>query len=284
MDMKEASAMTEASGLTTSRTARADVRCAPATAPVAFAGCRDPLGRAAAQGDHEGPVAVALRRVPARHLGRAPALGDPRACTIMARKLKTFQTSLGFYDLAIAAPSMKAALEAWGAGSNLFHQGVAEETDDPDVVAATMSKPGVVLKRPAGSNGRFAEHSDLPSDLDPARRDRAGKPSPEAGEASRLPRSANGTPARPPPSSRRSRNAARPSAGGRAARERDRERREKATAEAQAALDKAEREHAKRAADIQAESRRFEKRSRAEGDRWEKERERLQAAVRGARA
>jgi hypothetical protein len=33
----------------------------------------------------------------------------------MPRKLKTFQTSLGFYDLAIAAPSMKAGLEAWGA-------------------------------------------------------------------------------------------------------------------------------------------------------------------------
>src|SRR6185437_3547823 len=83
----------------------------------------------------------------------------------MARNLKTFQTSLGFYDLAIAAPSMKAALEAWGAGSNLFHQGIAKETDDPDVVATTMTKPGVVLKRPAGSNGHFAEHSDLPSDL-----------------------------------------------------------------------------------------------------------------------
>ena len=83
----------------------------------------------------------------------------------MARKLKTFQISLGFYDLAIAAPSMKAALEAWGAGSNLFRQGVAKETDHRDVVAATMSKPGVVLKRPAGSNGRFAEHTDLPSDL-----------------------------------------------------------------------------------------------------------------------
>jgi hypothetical protein len=38
----------------------------------------------------------------------------------MARKLKTYQTSLGFFDLAIAAPSMKAALEAWGADSNLF--------------------------------------------------------------------------------------------------------------------------------------------------------------------
>ena len=34
----------------------------------------------------------------------------------MARKLKTFTTSIGFFDLAIAAPSMKAALEAWGAG------------------------------------------------------------------------------------------------------------------------------------------------------------------------
>ncbi|MDI4234164.1 hypothetical protein OZ411_15225 [Bradyrhizobium sp. Arg237L] len=32
----------------------------------------------------------------------------------MARKLKTYQTSLGFFDLAVAAPSMKAALEAWG--------------------------------------------------------------------------------------------------------------------------------------------------------------------------
>lgn len=80
----------------------------------------------------------------------------------MARKLKTFQTSLGFYDLAIAAPSMKAALEAWGAGSNLFHQGFAKETGDPDVVAATMSKPGMVLRRPAGSIGPFGEHAALP--------------------------------------------------------------------------------------------------------------------------
>jgi colicin import membrane protein len=53
---------------------------------------------------------------------------------------------------------MKAALEAWGAGSNLFHQGFATETDDSAVVAATMSKPGVVLRRPAGSNRPFAEH------------------------------------------------------------------------------------------------------------------------------
>jgi flagellar motility protein MotE (MotC chaperone) len=63
----------------------------------------------------------------------------------------------------------------------------------------------------------------------------------------------------------------------------DRERREKATAKAQAALDKAEREHAKKAADIHAEVEAIEKRSQAEDDRWEKERGRLQAALRRAR-
>jgi hypothetical protein len=95
---------------------------------------------------------------------------------------------------------MKAALEAWGAGSNLFHQGVAKETDPPEVVAATMSKPGVVLKRPAGLNGEFAEHSDLPSDLgsgeNGARRERrrakpatraAPKTAPELSEREALP-------------------------------------------------------------------------------------------------
>ena len=49
----------------------------------------------------------------------------------MARKLKVFETSLGFFDLAIAAPSMKAALEAWGADSNLFRQGAAKRKPRP---------------------------------------------------------------------------------------------------------------------------------------------------------
>jgi hypothetical protein len=202
----------------------------------------------------------------------------------MARKLKTFQTSLGFYDLAIAAPSMKAALDAWGAGSNLFHQGVAKETDDPDVVAATMSKPGVVLKRPAGSNGRFAEHSDLPSDLESAekahrRQSRRAKPAkrppPEMSERDARKAAAEFEKEQKRREARRQREEA--------ARERDRERRGRATAKAQAALDKAEREHTKKAADIQAEVEALEKRARTEEDRWEKERERLQAALRRAR-
>src|SRR3954454_170108 len=84
---------------------------------------------------------------------------------LMARKLKTYQTSLGFFDLAMAAPSMKAALEAWGADSNLFHQGAAKESHDRDIIAATMAKPGVVLRRPVGSDRPFSEHAELPIDL-----------------------------------------------------------------------------------------------------------------------
>jgi colicin import membrane protein len=68
-----------------------------------------------------------------------------------------------------------------------------------------------------------------------------------------------------------------------AARERNRERREKATAKVQAALDKAEREHAKRAADIQTEVEALEKRARGEEDRW-KRRGRLRSVARGSRA
>lgn len=85
------------------------------------------------------------------------------------RKLKTFVTSLGFFDQAIAAPSMKAALEAWGADSNLFHQGAAKQTEDPDIGAATMAAPGIVLKRPVGSSEPFQEHADLPRDIGDSR-------------------------------------------------------------------------------------------------------------------
>src|SRR4051795_7392028 len=101
----------------------------------------------------------------ARNVCVTPTVPQPDGTCVMARKLKTYQTSLGFFDQAIAAPSMKAALEAWGTKTNLFHQGVAKEVDDPDIIAATMRKPGVILKRPIGSNGPFKEHADLPKYL-----------------------------------------------------------------------------------------------------------------------
>jgi colicin import membrane protein len=200
----------------------------------------------------------------------------------MPRKLKTYQTSLGFYDLAIAAPSMKAALDAWGAGSNLFHQGHAKEADDPEIVAATIAKPGVVLKRPAGSNGRFAEHADLP-DLD-QEESRPKKPR----------RSASKKPPPPKISVEDARKAAaefereqkRRDAERRkeeAAREKRRAKREKVVAKAQAALDAAQREHDGRSESLEAERRDIEKRIEAEDRRWESEREKLKDALRRAR-
>jgi colicin import membrane protein len=202
----------------------------------------------------------------------------------MPRKLKTFQTSLGFYDLAIAAPSMKAALEAWGAGSTLFHQGFAKETEDADVVAATMSKPGVVLRRPAGSNGRFGEDADLPTDLGG---DEVG--------ARREGTRSKANKRRPP---KISESAARKAAlefereqkrreaeplREEASRRRARERRQEAVAKAQAALDEAREKHEAKASTIEAERAEVEKRAEDEKARWEKQKEKLQTALREAR-
>ena len=68
-----------------------------------------------------------------------------------------------------------------------------------------------------------------------------------------------------------------------AARQKEREHRQQAVDKAQSALDKAEREHAKRAGAIQAEADVIEKRARAEYARWEKEKQRLDAALMRAR-
>jgi colicin import membrane protein len=202
----------------------------------------------------------------------------------MPRKLKTFQTSVGFYDLAIAAPSMKAALEAWGAGSNLFHQGVAKETDDPDVVSATMAKPGVVMKRPAGSSGRFAEHSDLPTDL--------GDEGADHGHGKSRPKSKH------PAASKISEEAARKAAADfekeqkrreaerrreEATMAKERERREKAVAKAQSALDKARQDHQAKASAIETDRAAVEMRAQEEEARWNTQREKLEAALRRAR-
>ncbi len=218
------------------------------------------------------------------------------------RKLKTYRTSLGFHDQAIAAPSMKAALEAWGASSNLFHQGAATETDDPAIVAATMAKPGVVLRRPVGSHGPFTESAELPTDLG------EGKPKGKTkdktndktkGKTRSKPRSTQ----RPARTGRKASRdvddrAARKAAAAfeqeerrreatrvkeEAARARERARRDKAVAAAEAALDKARREHEAKAEEIEAARAALDERAEAEATRWDKQRMKLQEALRRAR-
>jgi hypothetical protein len=80
----------------------------------------------------------------------------------MARALKTFQAHLGFYDTIVAAPSQAAALKAWGSRRDLFREGFAKICDEPGAIAAASAKPGIVLRRAAGSKAPFSENPALP--------------------------------------------------------------------------------------------------------------------------
>jgi hypothetical protein len=204
----------------------------------------------------------------------------------MARKLNTYQTSLGFFDLAVAAPSMRAALEAWGADSNLFHQGAARQSDDPDVIAATMAAPGVVLKRAVGSRGPFREQAELPTDLagdDISRKagTRSVRPKPQNDPKRAKDEAADRKAALAfeREQARRERERAKEEA----AQLKERERRQKAVEKAQSALETASRKHETSASDIRAQREALEERSQAEEARWEKEKAQLEAALRRAR-
>jgi colicin import membrane protein len=200
----------------------------------------------------------------------------------MARKLKTYVTSVGFFDLAIAAPSMKAALEAWGSNTNLFHQGFAREVKDGSVVEATMAKPGVVLRRPVGSKKPFKEDASLPASLagDPVRtskrRERKERSPREIDQkAGRKAALAYEREERKRDAERRKEEAAR---------EKARQRRERAVEKVQAALDKAVREHTRRADVIATERADIEARAQAEDARWHKRKSELEKALRRARS
>ncbi len=78
----------------------------------------------------------------------------------MAR-LKVFGANLGFYETVVAAPSMKAALHAWGAHQDLFHSGAAKVVSDAGAVAAALAQPGVVLRRAVGSSEAYGADGGL---------------------------------------------------------------------------------------------------------------------------
>jgi hypothetical protein len=111
----------------------------------------------------------------------------------MARspKLKVYRTPIGFHDAYVAAPSQKAALEAWGSDSNLFARGEADLVDDPALTAEPLSAPGKVIKRLRGTAAE--QIAALPASKPakkgarsgPEKPARAAKPRPEAKPAPR---------------------------------------------------------------------------------------------------
>jgi hypothetical protein len=105
----------------------------------------------------------------------------------MARQLKVFCTPIGFHDAYVAAPSQKAALEAWGTTANLFARGMASVVSDPELIREPLARPGEIIKRTRGTARQYL------AALPPAKA-RAGKSAadqPGAGERS--------TPAKPKP-------------------------------------------------------------------------------------
>jgi hypothetical protein len=163
----------------------------------------------------------------------------------MPRKLKTFVTESGFFELAVAAPSMKAALKGWGIDVNLFQQGLARQTDDPAIVKAAESAPGQVLRRPIGSKQPFREGAELPEVKGTSHKSKAG----------------SGT---------RRTSAARKTVGTVDLR---------AIREARAALEDAKTRHRKRLAALDKERETIERRVEWEEEDWRREKERLEEVI-----
>jgi hypothetical protein len=67
-------------------------------------------------------------------------------------KLKTYVADAGFYEIAVAAPSMKAALAAWGMTHTAFHQGFARQSDD----AAAIRKAEKALAQAQAAHDKRA--------------------------------------------------------------------------------------------------------------------------------
>ena len=165
----------------------------------------------------------------------------------MPRKLKTFVTESGFFELAVSAPSMKAALKDWGIDVNLFQQGLARQTDDPAVVKAAESAPGKVLRRPIGSKQPFREGAELP----------------EVKGSARKPKAKSGTHAKHVSRSHKTTGTVDLHA----------------IREARAALEEAKARHRKRLAALDKERDALERRVEWEEEDWRRERERLEEAI-----
>ncbi len=65
----------------------------------------------------------------------------------MAPRLKVFVTRIGLDEVAVAVSSQKAALAAFGVRANLFGEGAASETNDPNLVKHALANPGELVRR-----------------------------------------------------------------------------------------------------------------------------------------
>ena len=103
-------------------------------------------------------------------------LGDPVDTAVSAGLIDASGRKESWLVTAIQLAFSEGGAASLGCEYNLFHQGVAKETNEPEVVAATMAQPGVILRRPVGSDGPFRQHADLPTLSGDEVKDRPEKP------------------------------------------------------------------------------------------------------------
>ncbi len=146
-----------------------------------------------------------------------------------------------------------------------------------------MAKPGVVLKRPVGTDGSFGEHAELPKNLGQDRRKKpAHKPSAKAKKSLAQPHKAADRKAAQD-YEREHQRREREEAKEEAARQKRRARRQEAIDKAQTALDTAEEKHMQRVVGLRAQIEAIEKKLQAEDANWDEDVKRLKAALRGGR-
>jgi colicin import membrane protein len=143
-----------------------------------------------------------------------------------------------------------------------------------------MAKPGVVLRRPVGSPGPFTEHAELPKDL-PVEKVRAKQATPQKERPSpKIDSKASRSAALAFEREQKRREIERRKQE--ATREKEGKRREQAIEKAEKALQEAKREHETKVRKIENDRAALDRRSQAENARWEKQKEKLETALRRA--
>lgn len=74
-------------------------------------------------------------------------------------RLKLFKATSGFHDSYVAATSRAAALKAWGARTDLFVMGAAEQVDDAAILAAASKSPGTILQKRRTKGSQLEKHA-----------------------------------------------------------------------------------------------------------------------------
>jgi hypothetical protein len=90
------------------------------------------------------------------------------------QKLKVFRTPIGFHDAYVAAPSQKAALEAWGVDTNLFARGEAEQVSEPELAKLPLEHPGQVVKVARGTKEEQLRALAKQAEVVPKRANKSG--------------------------------------------------------------------------------------------------------------